>query len=87
MAQPRRVLGRPWRRLIAAVIALKGDQCKLAYPGICLGKATTADHTVPWKHGGRDTMDNLEPACVPCNRHKSSKITTTDASRASGRWR
>jgi 5-methylcytosine-specific restriction enzyme A len=86
MAQPRRVLGRPWRRLIAAVIARKGDQCKLAYPGICLGTATTADHTIPVVEGGRDELSNLEPACVPCNRHKGRRITVTDASKASRQW-
>lgn len=86
MAQPRRVLGRPWRRLVAAVLALKGDRCTLRFPGICLGVATTADHTIPVKHGGTDVMSNLEPACVPCNRHKSSKIIRTDASQASRKW-
>lgn len=81
-----RVLGRPWRRLVARVLATKGAECRLRYPGVCQGRATTADHTVPWTLGGTDDMSNLEPACVPCNRHKATKIVTTDASRASKRW-
>lgn len=82
----KRVLGRPWRRLVARVLAVKGDQCTLRYPGICLGTATTADHTLPWALGGQDTLSNLEPACVDCNRHKGATIRVTDQTRASREW-
>lgn len=86
MPQPKRVLGRPWRRLVARVLALKGDQCTLRYPGICLGTATTADHVIPVAEGGRDELANLVPACVPCNRHKGKRVTETDETKASRRW-
>lgn len=85
-AQPKRVLGRPWRRLVAHVLAVKGEACTLRYPGICTGRATTADHTLPVALGGTDALTNLEPACGPCNRHKGKRVTETDASRASRRW-
>jgi 5-methylcytosine-specific restriction endonuclease McrA len=50
-------------RLVRYVLAGKGRTCHLCgLPG-----ATTADHVVPWSHGGRNTLDNLEPAHQGCN--------------------
>lgn len=78
---------RPWQRLVAHVLATKGRTCTLAYPGICTGTATTADHTTPWSKGGTDHPDNLEPVCGPCNRHKSNRpAPDTDASRQTRAW-
>lgn len=51
------------RQLVALVLRLKGRTCHLCgLPG-----ATTADHVIPWAHGGRNTLDNLEPAHGGCN--------------------
>jgi HNH endonuclease len=36
------------------------------------------DHVVATKHGGRSTEDNLVIACLPCNRHKGSDLTSID---------
>lgn len=50
-------------KLVGLVLGLKGRTCHLCgLPG-----ATSADHVVPWSHGGRNTLDNLEPAHVACN--------------------
>lgn len=65
---------RPWARTVARILATKGTRCALAYPGICTGTATTADHITPWSKGGTDTDDNLQPACAPCNRHKRDRL-------------
>ncbi|NLV77774.1 MAG: HNH endonuclease [Rhodococcus sp.] len=29
------------------------------------------DHVVPWSRGGSDDLENLVPACYPCNRDKA----------------
>lgn len=50
-------------RLVGLVLRAKGRTCHLCgLPG-----ATTADHLVPWSHGGRNELDNLAPAHSACN--------------------
>lgn len=50
-------------RLVAEVLERKGRTCHLCrLPG-----ATTADHVIPWAHGGRNVLGNLEPAHQGCN--------------------
>jgi HNH endonuclease len=36
------------------------------------------DHTIAVKHGGQATSGNLVLACLPCNRHKGSDLTSLD---------
>ncbi len=36
------------------------------------------DHVIALKHGGESTEDNLVIACLPCNRHKVSDLTSID---------
>ncbi|MEM9218121.1 MAG: HNH endonuclease signature motif containing protein [Cyanobacteria bacterium P01_F01_bin.150] len=36
------------------------------------------DHVVATKHRGTTTLDNLVLACLPCNRHKGSDLTSID---------
>ncbi len=36
------------------------------------------DHVVAIKHGGQSIEDNLVVACLPCNRHKGSDLTSID---------
>lgn len=50
-------------KLVGLVLALKGRTCHLCG----LTGATTADHSIPWSHGGLNTVDNLEPAHGGCN--------------------
>jgi 5-methylcytosine-specific restriction endonuclease McrA len=56
-------------RLTGLVIRVKGTRCHLCGgPG-----ATTADHLVPWSHGGPNTLDNLEPAHHGCNSARGNR--------------
>lgn len=50
-------------RLVRLVLATKGRTCHLC------GQtgATTADHLIPWSHGGPNDLANLEPAHQGCN--------------------
>jgi HNH endonuclease len=36
------------------------------------------DHVIAIKHGGESNDDNLVLACLPCNRHKGSDLTSID---------
>jgi len=36
------------------------------------------DHAVAIKHGGSSNEENLVLSCLPCNRHKSSDLTSID---------
>lgn len=50
-------------KLVGVVLRVKGRICHLCgLPG-----ATTADHLIPWSHGGRNELDNLAPAHQACN--------------------
>lgn len=50
-------------KLVGLVLATKGRTCHLCG----LTGATTADHVIPWAHGGRNVLGNLEPAHGNCN--------------------
>ncbi len=49
--------------LVRLVLAVKGRTCHLCG----LDAATTADHLIPWSHGGANVLENLEPAHQGCN--------------------
>ncbi|MCU0568070.1 MAG: HNH endonuclease [Oculatellaceae cyanobacterium Prado106] len=36
------------------------------------------DHVIALKHGGQTSEENLVLACLPCNRHKGSDLTSID---------
>jgi 5-methylcytosine-specific restriction protein A len=57
----------PERRLV--VLERDGWQCKLRYR-VCVGAATDADHI---KRGDDHSLENLQAACQPCHRLKSSQ--------------
>ena len=88
MTDTRRKLGgRGWARVVKLVIHTKGDICTLRYAGICTETATTADHIVPRSQGGSDQLDNLRPACRPCNQHRGNgPDPITDRGRWSRNW-
>jgi 5-methylcytosine-specific restriction endonuclease McrA len=49
--------------LVRLVLAVKGRTCHLCGQA----GATTADHLIPRSHGGRNVLENLEPAHQGCN--------------------
>lgn len=53
-------------QLTRLVLETYGRACWLKLPG-CTGVATTKDHIIPYSAGGTDQLDNLRPACRPCN--------------------
>ena len=36
------------------------------------------DHRIPKKHGGTDSLTNLQAMCEHCNKSKGAKVTATD---------
>lgn len=62
---------------------------------ICRGTATTADHITPRSLGGGDELENLRPACKPCNSSRGASpnpFRAEDPTPAAGvalspRWR
>jgi 5-methylcytosine-specific restriction endonuclease McrA len=48
------------------------------YACLCCGSIEdlTPDHVIPLSRGGANTIDNIQPLCLPCNRRKY--ISTTD---------
>ena len=62
----RRWGGRKAAALTAQCLAEYGDRCHLRGPN-CKGVAVTADHVVARNRGGEDVLENLRPACSPCN--------------------
>ena len=54
-----------WRAIVAAY---KG---KCAYCG-AKPKKLTIDHVLPLARGGHHSAENVVPACMPCNQHKSA---------------
>lgn len=36
--------------------------------------AEGVDHVVPRARGGRNVLENLQPACLPCNRRKNARV-------------
>lgn len=59
-------------RLVAEVLARKGRTCHLCGQD----GATTADHLVPWSHGGRNVLANLAPAHQGCNSARQDQPLT-----------
>lgn len=56
------------RRIPAWMMELEGQPCFY-----CGNVATTKDHKIPKSRGGRNTRDNIVPACEPCNNLKGSR--------------
>lgn len=59
-------------RLTHKVLETYGAICWLKLPG-CKTLATTKDHLIPVSHGGDDSLENLRPACKPCNSKRQNK--------------
>ena len=53
------------------------DVWKPIYFGTCFSCGVTpacgVDHIIPFTRGGRNVIENLRPACMPCNRKKGNR--------------
>jgi 5-methylcytosine-specific restriction endonuclease McrA len=59
---------------VVELIGLKDNTCQL-----CGGsKNITIDHMHPQNHGGKSSIDNLQPLCFRCNVWKSDNLFLTD---------
>jgi 5-methylcytosine-specific restriction enzyme A len=62
-------LPKGWHKLQPRILRRDNHQCQLRYD-VCIGKATEVDHI----HGPDDDSDaNLQAACPPCHRVKTSR--------------
>ena len=59
----------PTQRVLPAIMRRYGDRCFY-----CPGPAETRDHYVPRSKGGSNDLDNLRPACRPCNSIKGDMM-------------
>ncbi|MFI7042648.1 HNH endonuclease [Microbispora rosea] len=53
---------------IRTAVLTPGSRCTY-----CGGPAGSVDHRIPACQGGTDDLENLVPACVPCNESKGGK--------------
>jgi len=65
LALPSTLTAPQWKAIVAAY---KG---KCAYCG-AKPKKVTMDHVLPLARGGHHIAENVVPACMPCNQHKSA---------------
>jgi 5-methylcytosine-specific restriction protein A len=61
-----------WKRTRRRILNRDNRRCRIAFVGICIGLASEADHIIPVSQGGTDLDSNLQAACFPCHRAKSS---------------
>jgi len=52
------------------LMVLRAYDHRCAY---CSGPAESRDHVIPLSKGGRDDIDNIVPACNPCNSSKRNR--------------
>ena len=64
--------GRASQALTRLVLEAKGRACQVGLPG-CTKAATTRDHIIPVAQGGTASLDNLRPACRPCNSKRGNR--------------
>lgn len=72
-------------RIRAAMFDRYGRVCHLQYRGTCTYHATEADHLLDARVHGHG-LDNLRPACGPCNRRKGEPGDGGDPAALPGAW-
>ncbi len=64
------------RQLVSERAQAKCEYCRL-HQDVSI-YSHEVDHIVAMKHGGQTVFENLALACLACNRHKGSDLTTID---------
>lgn len=75
--KPRKVVKR--RVMIGKHTKAEWENCKMIHGHRCFycGKISnklSKDHVIPVAFGGSNTIDNIVPACMDCNRRKGTKL-------------
>lgn len=70
---PRRMTGRPWRRLRQEVLERDHYLCQRCRRKGLVTEAAEVDHVVPLSEGGTDKPENLEAICSPCHVDKTQR--------------
>jgi 5-methylcytosine-specific restriction protein A len=65
--------GRRWEQLRKMVLA-RDPLCRIAITCQGMRPSTDADHIIPKRLGGEDTMENLQGACHACHSYKTRVI-------------
>ena len=69
-----------WRKLRIACFRVWGSTCMY-----CGDRATEVDHITELAAGGTNTIDNVQPLCKECHRHKTIKFNTVRPRPSQGR--
>ena len=69
-----------WRKLRLACFRVWGSTCMY-----CGDRATEVDHIQELAAGGTNTIDNVQPLCKACHRHKTIKFNTVRPRATQGR--
>jgi 5-methylcytosine-specific restriction endonuclease McrA len=62
---------RQWWQLRRMILVRDHYLCQLQLEG-CLGRADSVDHIMPRERGGASVPENLQAACMRCNRAKAA---------------
>lgn len=73
---------RNWTETRAVVLYRDGYLCQICRDA----PATEVDHVWPRRMGGTDDLDNLQAACVPCNRQKGGAAYLCELTEARALW-
>lgn len=62
-----------WRRLVPVILKRDRYRCRIRYPGVCTGRATTVDKIIPAARRPDLALntENIRGACRPCNEAKA----------------
>jgi 5-methylcytosine-specific restriction endonuclease McrA len=63
---------RRWRDRLRTLVLARDPLCKIAALRDGTALSTEADHIIPLRRGGDNSMSNLQVACHACHSHKTA---------------